>query len=87
MDTETRAELVRRLRRFLADEDRSQAFVREIGDLLDERVTPGESMPADLYEELEVAAACYRPGGGDYMYDEDQLAAVFAGVLGRLGAT
>lgn len=75
------------LRRFLDGGDRSQEFVRgEIGGFLDNAFPSGEGFPnADLYEELEVAVACYRPGGGQFMYDEEQMVAILALCLRRLG--
>lgn len=38
------------------------------------------------FEELLYVLACYKPSGGEYLYDEHQLAEVCGRVLGRLRA-
>jgi hypothetical protein len=81
---EPHTELTELLRRFVSGEDRSQPFVRSIGDVLTEQFTPNVDLPLNLYEDLEVATACYRPGGGEFMYDEEQLATLFTTALTRL---
>ena len=75
------------MERFLSGEEQSQGFVRgDIGGFLESAFPHGEGFPdADLYEDLDVAIACYRPGGGQFMYDERQVADVFRAVLRRLG--
>ncbi len=73
------------LRRFVAGEDQSREFVKEIDALLTEAFPEGAGFPdAEAFEELEVGVACYRPGGGQFMYDEAQMASVCASVLARL---
>jgi hypothetical protein len=77
-------EFAAKLRCFISGEDRSPGFVRSINDLL-YAVTPQDiPLTTDLYEDLEIATACFRPGGGQFMYDEEQVAAIFAAVLERL---
>jgi len=86
-DEETRfGELKRLLRRFVSGEDRSQRFVREeIGDLPEQRFPGGAGFPdAALFEDLEVAVGCYRPEGGQFMYDEEQMTAICAAILSAL---
>jgi hypothetical protein len=74
-----------RLRRFVEGEDQSREFVQEIDTLLTEAFPGGTGFPdADAFEDLEVAVACYRPGGGQFMYDEEQMAAVCASVIARI---
>ena len=79
--------LVRLLERFAAGKDQSREFVREIDALLSDAFPGGAGFPdAAAFEELEVAVACYRPGGGQFMYDESQMASVCAAVLARITA-
>jgi hypothetical protein len=74
-----------RLRSFAQGEDRSRDFVQEIDTLLTEAFPGGEGFPdAGAFEDLEVAVACYRPGGGQFMYDEEHMAAVCTDVLARI---
>jgi hypothetical protein len=73
------------LQRFAAGEDQSRELVHAIDTLLTEAFAGGAGFPdADVFEDLEVAVACYRPGGGQFMYDEEQMAAVCANVLTRI---
>lgn len=71
------ADLVIALSLFVSGAQRSQEFVRdEIGGAL-EMYPDGDGFPnRAVYEELEVATACYRPGGGQFMYDEEQMEAI-----------
>ncbi len=79
--------LKERLRRFADGEDRSRESVLEIDTLLTEAFPGGKGFPdAEAFEDLEVAAACFRPGGGQFMYDESQMAAVCTAVLARITA-
>jgi hypothetical protein len=74
------------LSRFVSGDDRSQELARRIGDVLAEAYPDPEAFPGgrEAYEDLEVAAACYRPGGGQFMYDEAQMAAICADAFDRL---
>lgn len=60
------------LERFLRGEDRSLRFVNAIEAHLDKnfRGTP-------IYEDLIEPLATYRPGGGEFLIDEDELARKF----------
>ena len=78
-------ELTNRLSDFAENRDRSPDVVREINAQLERDFAGGEAFPdAEAYTELEVAAACYKPGGGQFMYDEEQMALVCRYVLARL---
>jgi hypothetical protein len=80
-------EVRRLLRRFVAGEDQSREIVQAINTVLTEAFPGGEGfLDAETFEELEVATACFRPGGGQFMYDESQMAAVCAAVLARISA-
>ncbi|MES2464315.1 MAG: hypothetical protein V4671_27455 [Armatimonadota bacterium] len=80
-------DLVRMLRQVASGEDQSRELVLKMDTLLSEKFPSGEGFPdADAFEELEVAVACYRPGGGQFMYDEAQMASVCASVLARLNS-
>jgi hypothetical protein len=73
------------LRRFASGEDQSREFVQRIDTLLLEAFPGGAGFPdAETFTDLEVALACYRPGGGQFMYDESQMESVCAAVLGRI---
>ena len=78
-------ELTNRLQTFAENRDRSADLVREIDTLLSRDFPNGEGFPdAEAFTELEFAAACYKPGGGQFMYDEEQMAVVCRFVLARL---
>ena len=61
-------ELVQSLRNFIDGKDRSMAAAGWIEVALDEKFPDDEEM-ADVV----LALASYRPGGGEYLYDEHQL--------------
>ena len=67
------------LEKFLSGEDRSAACVDRIGEVLVEYFQESE-----LYEELSGPVSMFRPGGGEYLYDEDMLSKEFTVVLKRL---
>ena len=78
-------ELTNRLTDFAENRDRSADLVREINAQLERDFANGEAFPdTEAYTELEVAAACYKPAGGQFMYDEEQMALVCRYVLARL---
>lgn len=79
-------ELTELLHRFAAQGARpTRDDARELQTFLEERFPGGEGFPdATLYEDLETAAACFRPGGGEFMYDEAQMANICRDVLARL---
>lgn len=64
---------------FVSGRDRSMAHVDRIEGLLIEHFQDSE-----LFEELSPAVASYRPGGGEYLIDEDSLASEFRYALRRL---
>lgn len=73
------------LHQFASGEDQSRELVQKIDTLLSEAFPNGEDFPsAGAYEDLELAIACFRPGGGQFMYDEAQMATLCASVLSRL---
>lgn len=67
---------------FVDGTDRSREFVGEI-----ERLLVQELRDSAVFEELTVPVASYRPEGGDYLYNQDELASVFRGVLQEAGRT
>lgn len=88
MTTNPLVELTERLHTFASGCDRSPELVRDMDHQLSRDFPGGEAFPnAEAFAELEVAAACYKPGGGQFMYDEEQMAVVCRYVLARLGKT
>jgi hypothetical protein len=80
-------ELNELLRRFADEGARpTRADGRELQTLLEDRFPGGEGFPGGpaLYEDLETAAACFRPGGGEFMYDEGQMAHICRAALAIL---
>lgn len=73
-----RAELARMIKRFLSGEDRSLAHVNRMEGLLVDRF-----IDTPLYEELSPPLAMYRPGGGDHLYNEEELAGELRYILQR----
>jgi hypothetical protein len=61
---------------FVSGKDRSLTFVGEI-----ERLLVDELRDSDVFLELTVPVASYRPEGGEHLYDSHELAKVFEGVL------
>ena len=81
-------ELVERLHTFTSGRDRSPDAVRDMDEQLSRDFPNGEGFPdADAFAELETATACFKPGGGQFMYDEEQMALLCRYVLARLGKT
>ncbi len=81
-------ELADLLEAFAQGRDQTVERVREMNVLLEQAFPDGANFPDnDAYDELEVAVACYKPGGGQFMYDEAQMAIVCRYVLARLGKT
>lgn len=73
---------------FSSGRDQSSGLVREIDDALTCDFPSGDGFPdSEAFAELEVATACFRPGGGQFMYDEEQMAVVCRYVLARMGKT
>ncbi|MBC8102451.1 MAG: hypothetical protein H7Z41_07665 [Cytophagales bacterium] len=73
------------LHQFASGEDQSRELVQRIDTLLSERFPGGEGFPnVEAYEDLEVAIACYRPGGGQFMYDEAQMVLICASALAAI---
>ena len=52
---------------FMQRKDRSISFVNKIEVILD------DFADEELFEQYRVALACYRPGGGEFLYDENQM--------------
>ena len=71
--------LVDLMEAFVSGRDRSMAHVDRIEGLLIEHFQDSE-----LFEELSPAVASYRPGGGDHLLDEEDLASEFRYALRRL---
>jgi hypothetical protein len=73
------------LYRFVKGGDQSQESVKEIDFLLTKQFPGGEGFPnAALFEDLEIAVACYRPGGGQFMYDEKQMTTICSACLAAI---
>jgi hypothetical protein len=64
------------LETFVSGKDRSQAFVGDI-----ERLLVQELRDSDVFVELTVPVASYRPEGGEHLYNSNDLAKVFEEVL------
>jgi hypothetical protein len=64
------------LETFVSGNDRSREFVGEIERLLVEQLRD-----SDVFAELTVPVASYRPEGGEHLYNSADLAKVFEGVL------
>ena len=83
--TENLAALLGLLALFASGKDQSRECVQQIDGLLTDSFPNGDGFPnADAYEDLELAVACFRPGGGQFMYDEAQMAVIYASVLETL---
>lgn len=67
------------LQKFISGEDRSEACVDRIGDVLVEFFQDSE-----IYEELAGPVSMFARGGGKYLLDEQALAKEFAYALRRL---
>ena len=81
-------ELSELLQAFASGRDRSTDLVRQMDEQLSRDFPNGEGFPdAEAFAELETATACFKPGGGQFMYDEAQMALVCRYVLARLGKT
>ena len=89
METETPlTQLAILIQSFAEGRDQTVANVREMDAILSEAFPGGANFPdKDAYDELEIAVACYKPGGGQFMYDEAQMAIMCRYVLARLGKT
>jgi hypothetical protein len=61
---------------FVDGTDRSLRFANEIEGVLLDHFRDDEA-----FEDLLIALASYRPGGGDYLYDEDSLRRVCSEAL------
>jgi hypothetical protein len=72
-------ELERMLERFVGAEDRSMEIAGRIEVMLEELYDDLEP-----YSSLALALASYRPNGGEYLYDAEQIARMMVPVLGHL---
>jgi hypothetical protein len=68
--SEARDKLAQMLQVFISGRDRSLHFVNQIESLL---LTHPEFHETVLYDDLSVPLSCYRPGGGENLYDEEDL--------------
>jgi hypothetical protein len=67
------------LKRFVANEERSLNLAGELeGELA--RVFPED----ERFEDLIDALAAYRPGGGEYLYDDERIATKCNWVISQL---
>jgi len=73
--------LVTLMERFVSGQDRSLAIAGEIEVGL-EQVFADEEPFADL----ALALASYRPGGGEYLYDEQRIARLMMHVIAEIAA-
>jgi hypothetical protein len=73
--------LERLLESFVAGEDRSVRFANGIEGLLLEAFPDDDAL-----EDLLVALASYRPGGGEYLYDEAALVRICCDALSEVKA-
>jgi hypothetical protein len=69
LDSDTKIKLTGMLRRFIDGDDRSPEFAGEMETAFEEVF--GEEKPFDCFV---AALARYRPGGGEYLYDAEQIA-------------
>ena len=72
MSADARTTLRQMLERFVRGEDQSLRFANEI-----EGLVLSQFREAEFFEELSYDLATYRPGGGDYLTDEKELARKF----------
>jgi hypothetical protein len=77
----TKDMLLELMQRFVSGSDRSMALAGEIEVGLEEVF--GEREP---YADLSLALASYRPGGGEYLYDEEQIVVQMRQALQQLAA-
>ncbi len=75
-DTKKLQELIRTAGAFVNGGDRSMQAGRVIEGLIAE-LFPDD----DRFEDAVVALASYRPGGGDFLYDETRMAKVLEAML------
>jgi hypothetical protein len=78
MSPDSRMRLEEMIQGFLNGADRSLTYVHQIEGLLIE-----EFADTELFEELSPYLAMYRPGGGEQLYNEEQLARELRYVLNR----
>jgi hypothetical protein len=71
------------LQSFVCGRDRTPAFVDQIAGLL---IHAPEFHDTELYDELIDAVTCYRPGGGEGLYDEEAVASAFRDALHELAS-
>ena len=74
-----RVELIARIERFVDGTDTSQASAGLIESGLDDAFPDNERI-----SETVLMLASYRPGGGEFLYDEEQMRRELAQVLARL---
>ncbi len=82
MSSDPRTQLREYIQGFLNGNDRSINYVDRIEGLLIEKFADTE-----LFDELSPYLAMYRPGGGDQLYNENELAVEFRYVLDRFLST
>lgn len=79
LDDATRLRLSGILRRFIDGEDRSTEWAGEAGVAFEQVFREEEP-----YDSFVLALASYRPGGGEYLYDEDQMLGKCERILAKL---
>lgn len=67
------------LRSFVRGDDRSLAFAGALENALD-RAFPDD----DECQDLVLALASYRPGGGEYLYDEEEISKQCRRIIPRI---
>jgi|tagenome__1003787_1003787.scaffolds.fasta_scaffold11010375_1 hypothetical protein len=72
----SKEKLIERMECFVSGQDRSNAIASEIEVGLEQVF--GEQQP---FADLSLALASYQPGGGEYLYDEQQIVALIKHVL------
>ena len=76
----TREQLAQTLRDFIEGKDRSLAAAGRLEVAIDDLFPDDEE-----FADVVLALASYRPGGGEYLYDEAKIAKLCEWVLAKLG--
>jgi hypothetical protein len=75
-------EILDLLREIISGEDRSTDIARHLNGVILAAHPDADDDPR--FEQLMFVLACYRPGGGEYLYNAEQLADECRRVLARL---
>jgi hypothetical protein len=79
MNQQKHRKLMLAIEKFIDGRDSSLQAANEIEGLLAELFAED-----DRFEDTVLALASYRPGGGDYLYDEQQMKRVLVQTMGLL---